>query len=58
MKGVPDEVMNSKITFNVRPVLSDKGLLKTKLEYPELEQIADSIAYQSPMEKVKLSKNI
>ena len=47
MKGVPDEVMNSKITFNVRPVLSDKGLLKTKLEYPELEQIADSTQGQN-----------
>ena len=31
MKGVPDEVMNSKITITVRPILSDKGLLKVKL---------------------------
>lgn len=36
MKGVPDEVMNSRITFNVRPILSDKGLIKLKLEYPQL----------------------
>ncbi len=31
MKGVPDEVMNAKITITVRPILSDKGLLKVKL---------------------------
>ena len=37
MKGVPDEVLNSKITFTVRPILSDKGLIKVKLEYPALE---------------------
>jgi hypothetical protein len=43
MKGVPDEVMNSKITFTVRPILSDKGLIKLKLTYPELpEGIATS----------------
>ena len=43
MKGVPDEVMNSKITFTVRPILSDKGLIKLKLTYPELpEGIAPS----------------
>lgn len=36
MKGVPDEVMNSKITFTIRPILSDKGLINLKLEYPEL----------------------
>lgn len=38
MKGVPDEVMNSKITFTVRPILSDKGLIKLKLTYPELPE--------------------
>lgn len=37
MKGVPDEVMNSKITFTVRPILSDKGLLKLKLNFPDNE---------------------
>lgn len=47
MKGVPDEVMNSKITFNVRPVLSDKGLLKTKLEYPELAEQTDNTEAQN-----------
>lgn len=31
MKGVPDEVMNAKIAITVRPILSDKGLLKIKL---------------------------
>ena len=36
MKGVPDEVMNSKISFTVRPILSDKGLLKIKLSVPEI----------------------
>ena len=35
MKGVPDEVMNSKITITVRPILSDKGLLKIKLTTPQ-----------------------
>ena len=34
MKGVPDEVMNAKITITVRPILSDKGLLKIKLSTP------------------------
>ena len=34
MKGVPDEVMNAKITVTVRPILSDKGLLKVKLSTP------------------------
>ena len=34
MKGVPDEVMNAKITITVRPILSDKGLLKVKLTTP------------------------
>lgn len=46
MKGVPDEVMNSKITFTVRPILSDKGLIKLKLTYPELPEgiaAADSV---------------
>ena len=38
MKGVPEEVMNSKINFTVRPILSDKGLLKIKLELPQLEE--------------------
>ena len=42
MKGVPDEVMNSKITFTVRPILSDKGLIKLKLTYPELPEGAAS----------------
>ena len=37
MKGVPDEVANSKINFSIRPILSDKGLLKIKLETPQLE---------------------
>ena len=35
MKGVPDEVMNAKITITVRPILSDKGLLKVKLTTPQ-----------------------
>ncbi len=35
MKGVPDEVMNSKITFTIKPILSDKGMLKVSLKYPE-----------------------
>ena len=38
MKGVPDEVMNSKITFTVRPILNDKGFIKLKLTYPELPE--------------------
>ena len=38
MKGVPDEVMNSKITFNVRPILSDNGLVTVKLTYPEEQE--------------------
>ena len=38
MKGVPDEVMNGKITITVRPILSDKGLIKLKLTYPELPE--------------------
>ncbi len=38
MKGIPNEVMNSKITFQVRPILNDKGLIKVKLEYPPLEE--------------------
>ena len=38
MKGVPDEVMNSKINFTVRPILSDKGQLKIKLETPQLDE--------------------
>jgi len=42
MKGVPDEVMNSKITFTARPILSDKGLLKLKLEYPEEKESSGS----------------
>ena len=37
MKGVPDEVMNGKITITVRPILNDKGLLKVKLSTPESE---------------------
>ena len=41
MKGVPDEVMNSKITFNVRPILSDKGLVTVKLSYPDEDNKAD-----------------
>ena len=35
MKGVPDEVMNAKITITVRPILSDKGLLRVKLSTPQ-----------------------
>ena len=38
MKGVPDEVMNGKITITVRPILSDKGLLKIKLTAPEVSE--------------------
>ena len=38
MKGVPEEVMNSKINFTVRPILSDKGLLKIRLDLPQLEE--------------------
>ena len=39
MKGVPDEVMNSKITITVRPILSDKGLLKVKLSTLENSEV-------------------
>ena len=42
MKGVPDEVMNSKITFNVRPILSDKGLVTVQLKYPEQEEPSET----------------
>ncbi|MBO4629293.1 MAG: PEGA domain-containing protein [Treponema sp.] len=38
MKGVPDEVMNGKITITVRPILSDKGLLKIKLSKLEASE--------------------
>ena len=47
MKGVPDEVMNSKITFTVRPILSDKGLIKLKLTYPESAEPSSSAAADS-----------
>lgn len=42
MKGVPDEVMNSQITFTVRPILSDKGMLNIKFNYPELSETVNS----------------
>lgn len=42
MKGVPDEVMNSKITFNVRPILSDKGLVTIGFEYPQSESQSET----------------
>lgn len=42
MKGVPDEVMNSKITFNVRPILSDKGLVTIGFEYPQSENQSET----------------
>ena len=47
MKGVPDEVMNSKITFNVRPILSDKGLVSVKLTYPEDTSAAEQADSQN-----------
>lgn len=39
MKGVPDEVMNAVINMTVRPILSDKGLLKVKLTLPETDAL-------------------
>lgn len=42
MKGVPDEVMNSKITFNVRPILSDKGLVTIGFEYPQSDSQSET----------------
>ena len=44
MKGVPDEVMNSKITFTIRPILSDKGLLKTAFTFPEESTGSENIS--------------
>ena len=41
MKGVPDEVMNAKITITVRPIFSDKGLLRVKLSTPEVSDQKD-----------------
>lgn len=35
MKGVPDEVMNARLTMTVKPILSDQGLLKIKLNLPQ-----------------------
>lgn len=35
MKGIPEEVIESKIKMTVRPILSDKGKLKVKLNLPE-----------------------
>ena len=43
MKGVPDEVMNGKITITVRPILSDKGLLKIKLTTPDVSEQKEDI---------------
>lgn len=42
MKGVPDEVMNARITITVRPILSDKGLLRVKLSAPESPEAKNS----------------
>ena len=42
MKGVPDEVMNARITITVRPILSDKGLLRVKLSAPENPEAKNS----------------
>lgn len=44
MKGVPDEVMNSKITITVRPILSDKGLIKAGFTFPDQTDAQDNTA--------------
>ena len=35
MKGMPEEVLNSKLSISARPILSDKGRLLLKLDFPE-----------------------
>ena len=42
MKGVPEETLNSKIKFNVKPVLSDKGALILKLQHPDSESKSEN----------------
>ena len=50
MKGVPDSVMNSKITVSVKPILSDKGKLKLKIN--------DEITSEQAEENSNLSDDI
>ncbi len=47
MKGVPDEVMNSRISFSVRPILKDEGLISLKLTYPEAVAQTDSMELEN-----------
>lgn len=42
MKGVPEEVMNSSISFTVRPILNDKGLLNINFTTPQSESQNES----------------
>ena len=42
MKGVPEETLNSKIKFNVKPLLSDKGALIIKLLHQDSEEKAEN----------------
>lgn len=50
MKGVPDEVLDSEITFNIKPLLEDKGMLDINFILPEslnmdYEQVMEQILF-------------
>ena len=57
MKGVPEETLNSKIKFSVKPVLSDKGALTLKLLHPETESKAESCTIYIDETLVSLPKD-
>lgn len=39
MKGIPDSVMNSEISLNIKPILSDKGILKLDIQKPDKQEL-------------------
>ena len=38
MKGVPEETLNAKVPITVKPILTNKGLLKLELKTPDKEK--------------------
>lgn len=43
MKGVPEETLNAKIPITIKPILTNKGLLKLSLKTPDNEKAECSI---------------
>ena len=53
MKGVPEETLNAKIPITVKPILTNKGLLKLDIKTPEKEKGECSVFIDDKIAELK-----